>query len=79
MDLQYNLSDYYKSGLHGKIRRGWSKQIKSIENGTVKRRIKRSKDMSTYDIYDGLHPALVSEESFMKVQDIRLDKNRMHL
>lgn len=58
----------------GKIRRGWSKQIKSIENGTVKRRIKRSKDMSTYDIYDGLHPALVSEESFMKVQDIRLDK-----
>lgn len=30
--------------------------------------------MNTYDIYDGLHPALVSEESFMKVQDIRLDK-----
>ena len=26
----------------GKIRRGWSKQLKSIENGTVKRHIKRS-------------------------------------
>lgn len=58
----------------GKIRRGWSKQIKSIENGEVKRRIKRKKDMSSYDIYEGLHPALVSEEDFMKAQEIRLDK-----
>lgn len=58
----------------GKIRRGWSKQIKSIENGAIKKRIKRSKDMKTYHIYEGLHPALVSEEYFMKVQDIRLDK-----
>ena len=58
----------------GKIRRGWSKQIKSIENGEVKKRIKRKKDMDSYDIYDGLHPGLVSEEDFMKAQDIRLEK-----
>ena len=49
----------------GKIKRGWSKQIKSIENGVVKRRIKRHKNMEDYQIYDGMHPALVSEEDFM--------------
>lgn len=58
----------------GKIRRGWSVQIKSIENGEVKKHIKRKKDLSSYDIYDGLHPALVSEEDFMLVQDIRTEK-----
>ncbi len=58
----------------GKIRRGWSRQIKSIENGAVKRRIKRSKDMNAYNLYDGLHPALVSEEDFMRAQDMRVDK-----
>lgn len=30
--------------------------------------------MSSYDIYNGLHPALVSEEDFMKAQEIRLDR-----
>lgn len=58
----------------GKIRRGWSRQVKSIENGEIKKRIKRKKDMSSYDIYNGLHPALVSEEDFMKAQKIRLDR-----
>lgn len=58
----------------GKIRRGWSKQIKSIENGTVKKRLKRSKDMSSYTVYEGLHPALVSEEDFAKAQEVRLEK-----
>lgn len=58
----------------GKIRRGWSKQIKSIENGEVKKHIKRSKNMNNYDIYDGLHPALISEEDFMRAQEIRLNK-----
>ncbi|MCD8127053.1 MAG: recombinase family protein [Clostridiales bacterium] len=58
----------------GKIRRGWSRQIKSIENGAVKRRIKRSKDMNAYSLYDGLHPALVSEEDFMRAQDLRVDR-----
>ena len=55
----------------GKIRRGWSKQIKSIENGAVKRRIKRSNDYGSYPVFDGLHPALISEEDFLKAQEIR--------
>lgn len=59
----------------GKIRRGWSKQIKSIENGVVKRRIKRYKDMSAYNVFEGLHPALVSEEDFMKAQELRKGKS----
>ena len=58
----------------GKIRRGWSRQVKSIENGEIKKRIKRKKDMSSYDIYNGLHPALVSEEDFMKALEIRQDR-----
>lgn len=58
----------------GKIRRGWSKQIKSIENGEVKKRIKRHKDMDAYAIYEGLHPALVKEEDFMKAQEIRMGR-----
>ena len=58
----------------GKIRRGWSKQVKSIENGMVKKRIKRSRDMSSYTIYEGLHTALVSEEDFEKAQEVRLEK-----
>lgn len=58
----------------GKIRRGWSKQIKSIENGEIKRRIKRQKDYGDYPVFDGLHPALVSEEDFMAAQTIREGK-----
>ena len=48
----------------GKIRRGWSKQVKSIENGQVKKRIKRHKNMEEYQLFNGLHPALVTEEQF---------------
>ena len=58
----------------GKIRRGWSRQIKSFENGVVKKHIKRKKSMDEYDIYDGLHPALISEAEFMRVQEIREGK-----
>lgn len=58
----------------GKIRRGWSKQIKSIENGVVKKRIKRNKDIHSYAVYEGLHPALISEELFQEAQVIRLEK-----
>lgn len=59
----------------GKIRRGWSKQVKTIENGEVKKHIKRAKEYGTYTVYDGLHPALVSEEIFMRAQEIRKEKN----
>ncbi len=58
----------------GKIRRGWSKQIKSVENGMVKKRIKRQKNMDNYTVYDGLHPALISEETFQRAQQIRLTR-----
>ncbi len=59
----------------GKIRRGWSRQTKTIENGEVKRRIKRKKDMRDYDTFDGLHPALVTEEVFMRAQEVRKEKS----
>lgn len=55
----------------GKIRRGWSKQYQTIENGVVKKHIKRARAFGDYPVYDGLHPALVSEEDFMEVQRIR--------
>lgn len=58
----------------GKIRRGWSKQFKTIENGIVKKHIKRHKNLSDYAVFDGLHPELVSEEDFMRVQELREDK-----
>ena len=56
----------------GKIRRGWSQQIKSVENGVVKKRIKRHKNTADYKTFEGLHPALVSEEDFQLAQQIRL-------
>ena len=58
----------------GKIRRGWSKQVKSIENGQVKKRIKRHKNMEEYQLFNGLHPALVTEEQFMRAQELRLER-----
>lgn len=58
----------------GKIRRGWSRQIKSIENGAVKKRIKRLKNIDDYKVYDGLHPAIITEEEYGRVQELRLSK-----
>lgn len=58
----------------GKIRRGWSRQVKSMENGVVKRRIKRTKNYGDYPVFDGLHPALVSEEQFLQAQHIREER-----
>ncbi len=58
----------------GKIRRGWSKVQKSMENGQVVRHVKRSKNMNDYQIYDGLHEAIVSEELYMACQKIREEK-----
>lgn len=58
----------------GKIRRGWSQQIKSLENGEVKCRIKRHKNTADYKLFNGLHPALISEDAFMQVQQIRLNR-----
>lgn len=58
----------------GKIRRGWSKQVKTIENGQVKKHIKRHKNIEDYQVYDGLHPALISEDQFMLAQEIRMGR-----
>ena len=58
----------------GKIRRGWCKQVKTIEDGQVKKRIKHLKNIEDYKLYDGLHPALVTEEEFMLAQEIRLGR-----
>ena len=58
----------------GKIRRGWSRQVKTIENGQVKKHIKRHKNLEDYQVYDGLHPALISEDQFMLAQEIRMGR-----
>ena len=58
----------------GKIRRGWSRQVKSVEDGMVKNRIKRCQSMEDYQLYDGLHQPLVSETDFMQAQDIRRER-----
>ena len=58
----------------GKIRRGWSRQVKSVEDGVVKKRVRRSQSMEEYRLYDGLHPPLVSEAEFMRAQEIRRER-----
>ena len=58
----------------GKIRRGWSRQVKTMENGMVKKGIKRHKNMDEYQVYEGLHGALISEALFRQVQEIRGEK-----
>lgn len=58
----------------GLIRRGYCKQIKSIEDGIVKKRIKHLRNPEEYDIYKGLHPPIITEETFDKAQKIRLEK-----
>lgn len=58
----------------GKIRRGWCQQIKSIEDGMVKRRIKHHRNMDEYKMFDGLHPALIDEATFLEAQRIRLKR-----
>lgn len=58
----------------GKIRRGWSKQVKSIEDGVVKKKIKRQNEYGSYPVFDGLHQPLITEEQFLLAQEIRQKK-----
>ena len=58
----------------GKIRRNWSQQIKVVENGEVKKKIKRKKNIEDYKVFDGIHEALITEQQFMLAQQIRLEK-----
>lgn len=55
----------------GKIKKGFCKQVKSLENGVVKKRIKHIKEPEKYEMYDGLHIPLISEEQFWQAQNIR--------
>lgn len=55
----------------GKIRRGWRQQIKRMERGQVVKRCKQHKNVEDYRLFDGLHPALISEEQFARAQEIR--------
>lgn len=59
----------------GKIKRGFCKETKYIdEDGSIKKRMKHLMNMEDYDLYDGMHPALVDEEVFLKAQKIRKEK-----
>lgn len=54
----------------GMIKRGWAKQIKSIQDGVVVKKVKHLTDESEYTIYKGLHPPLIREEMFQKAKEI---------
>jgi len=58
----------------GKIKRGWRKQFKTFENGVLKKYTRASNDPSTYSLFDGLHPALVTQEVFEEAQKVRISK-----
>lgn len=57
----------------GKIRWQWRKVIKTIEDGKItEHRPKRKRE--EYILVDGLHPPIISEESFHKAQQILSNK-----
>ena len=58
----------------GKIKRGYCRQQKTVENGRVVKRMKHLKSMEDYSLYDGLHPPLIDEAIFRRAQAIRLEK-----
>lgn len=58
----------------GKIKRGYCKQLKSVEKGQVVKRVKHLKNMADYTVFDGLHPALIDEETYQRAQEIRFGK-----
>jgi site-specific DNA recombinase len=58
----------------GKIRRGWSKQVRSLVDGKVKKSVRRQKDPARYAVYSGLHPALIDENLFERAQELRRKK-----
>ena len=52
----------------GKIKWNYRKTVVVVEDGLVKKTSPKSKD---YQIYDGKHPAIISEELFYKAQEKR--------
>ena len=60
----------------GKIKRGFCKQYRSIdENGVIRKRIRHMSSMADYQIYDGMHPALIDEDIFQAAQEIKAEKS----
>lgn len=45
-----------------------------MENGEVKKHIKRAREYGTYPVFEGMHPPLVSQELFLQAQEIRREK-----
>ena len=58
---------------YGKIRVGARTQEKILVDGVVKKKRKRTKD---YELVDGKHTPLITEETFMKVQELIGKKSR---
>ena len=54
----------------GMIRRGWCKQIKRMEDGLVKTKIRHLKNPEEYQTFPGLHEPLVSNEMFEQAQGL---------
>lgn len=55
----------------GKIRRGYFKQKKTIENGIVVKKKTPKREREGYRIYDGMHQAIITEEMFDAAQKVR--------
>ena len=52
----------------GKVRWNWKKTITVVEDGEVKHKRPRTK-VGEYLVYDGKHPAIISEELFLAARD----------
>lgn len=55
----------------GLIKRGACKQIKTVVNGQVVKKIHRFKEMADYAVFPGLHPALIARETYEEAQQLR--------
>lgn len=58
----------------GKIRRGWRKQTKRMENGQVVKGYIQHRNLEDYQLFDGLHPPLVTGEQFTLAQELRKER-----
>ena len=56
----------------GKLRHNWTKGIKTIEDGKIVK--KRKWTPNDYELYDGLHEAIISEELWNMAQEVRTKK-----
>lgn len=67
-----SISDILKNPVYvGKIRFGYRKYVKRIEDGVVKTSRPDPKNPGDYIEVDGIHPAIVDEQTFQAALDIR--------